>query len=462
MKMDYESLLSEIEKQARYGEIRVMRVRRNMVILKNGVISGIETTDETGFAVRVLDRNFSFFSTSNLEPSNLKKTVERAIRMAKTLDKREVKLSQEEEVKDRWGVDEVNKIEDFPLEEKVSHMMDVDRSLESSGVPIRMQFLRDKITEIEYLNTDGSRISGRIPSIFYYYFIGVIEDGNFEQGSQEFGRSGGYEALKEWNLLEVTVEEAKKLKKIAKSKKLPEGKMDLIVGPEVSGIVAHESCGHPMESDRIMGREAAQAGESFVKPNMIGERIGTDLVNVVDDPTIDHSFGYYKYDFEGVRARKRYLYKEGRINEFLMNREFAGALGLKSNAAARSSEWDKEPIVRMSTTYIEPGDFNLEELVEDVKYGIFMNSFTEWNIDDIRFNEKYVGREAYLIENGEIKDPVKRPVLEITTTGFYGSVDGVSKDLRFFAGTCGKGDPMQGVDVWMGGPYVRLRNVYMR
>lgn len=460
--MDFENILKDIEKHARYGEIRVMSVKRNMVILKNGVISGIETTEEKGFAVRVLDKNFSFYSTSNMDEQNIKKSVERALRTARSLDRREVNLSDEEVIKDSWGVDEILKIDDFPLEEKLSQMMDVDKALDSASVPVRMQFLRDKITEIEYMNTEGTRIVGRIPSIFYYYFIGVIEDGNFEQGSQEFGWSGGYEVFKQWNLLETTLGEAEKLKKIARSKKLPEGRMDLIVGPEVSGIVAHESCGHPMESDRIMGREAAQAGESFVKPWMLGERIGTENVNVVDDPTIEHSFGYYKYDFEGVRARKRYLYKNGKINEFLMNREFAGALGLKSNGAARSSDWDKEPIVRMSTTYIEPGEYHLDEMLEDVKYGILMNSFTEWNIDDIRFNEKYVGREAYLIENGEIKDPVKRPVLEITTTGFYGAVDAVSKDLKFFAGTCGKGDPMQGVDVWMGGPYVRLRNVFMR
>ena len=460
--MDLETLLKEIERNAKYGEIRLMSVKRNMVIVKNGVISGIETSEEKGFAVRVLDKNFSFYSTSNLDGANLKKVVERAIRSSKSFEKSEVKLSEEKIEKDDWKVDETIKLDDFPLEEKISHLMDIDKALVSTGVPIRMQFLRYKLTEIEYMNTEGTRLKGESPSVFYYYFIGVIEDGNFEQGSQEFGKSGGYEALKEWNLIENTVEEAKKLKKIALSKKAPEGKMDIIVGPEVSGIVAHESCGHPTEADRILGREAAQAGESFIKPNMINERIGSDVVNVVDDPTIDHSFGYYKYDFEGVRARKRYLYKNGRINEFLMNREFAGQLGLKSNGAARSSEWDKEPIVRMSTTYIEPGNHTFEELLEGVKYGILMNSFTEWNIDDVRFNEKYVGREAYIIENGEIKEPVKRPVLEITTTGFYSAVDALSKDLKFFAGTCGKGDPMQGVDVWMGGPYIRLRNVYMR
>ncbi len=76
----------------------------------------------------------------------------------------------------------------------------------------------------------------------------------------------------------------------------------------------------------------------------------------------------------------------------------------------------------MSTTYIEPGEHSVEELIEDIKYGVYMNSFTEWNIDDTRFNEKYIGREAYLIENGEIKETIKRPVLEITTTGFYGAI----------------------------------------
>ncbi len=185
--MEMERLLDEIEKNAKFGEIRLMSVKRNLVIVKNGVISGIETSEETGFAVRVLDRNFSFFSTSNIEWSNLKKLVERAIKSAKSLEKREIKLSQEDTVKDDWGVEENLKIEDFPLEEKISYLMDIDKALVSSGVPIRMQFLRDKITEIEYMNTEGTRLKGRIPSVFHYYFVGVIENGNFEQARSSAG-----------------------------------------------------------------------------------------------------------------------------------------------------------------------------------------------------------------------------------------------------------------------------------
>ena len=249
---------------------------------------------------------------------------------------------------------------------------------------------------------------------------------------------------------------------INEGKTLKDGKMDLIVGPEVTGIASHESCGHPSEADRILGREGYLAGESFINPDMVGYRIGSEVVNVVDDPTVPNSFGYYKYDDEGVPARRRYLYKNGLINEFLHNRETAAILGTKSNGAARASSWDREPIVRMSTTFVEPGDYEVEELFEDVKYGIYMKSFTEWNIDDVRFNQKYTGREAYLIENGEIKGPIRRPIIELTTKTFWSSVDAIAKDLEFVGATCGKSDPEQGVDVWTGGPHMRLRDVYMR
>ncbi|MGC8609661.1 MAG: TldD/PmbA family protein, partial [Thermoplasmata archaeon] len=185
-------------------------------------------------------------------------------------------------------------------------------------------------------------------------------------------------------------------------------------------------------------------------------------VSVIDDPTIDGSFGYYRYDDEGIPARKRYLYRKGYTDEFLLNRESAAIIGKEPNGAGRSSDWDMEPLARMSTTYIEPGDYSYEELFESVKRGVYIKSFTEWNIDDIRFNEKYVGSDAYLIENGDITGRVRKPVIETNTVKFYSSIDAVGKDLVFSAGICGKGDPEQGVSVWMGGPHIRLRNVYLK
>jgi TldD protein len=241
--------------------------------------------------------------------------------------------------------------------------------------------------------------------------------------------------------------------------------MDLVCGPEVAGIAAHESCGHPMEADRILGREMSQAGRSFVfkgGPYWIGTKIGSNAVTIVDDPTIERSYGYYMYDDEGVKARRRFLYKEGVINEFLHNRESAAKLGTRSNGSSRSINYDREAIVRMANTFVLPGKLSEEELIEDIKHGVYMKSFTEWNIDDKRFNQRYVGREAYLIEKGELTYPLSRPIIETTTEKFWTAVDAVSKEVKFDAATCGKGDPSQGVPVYTGGPCIRLRGVFVK
>jgi len=263
--------------------------------------------------------------------------------------------------------------------------------------------------------------------------------------------------------LNRVLEEARSMQtSLVQGKKSPEGKMDLVVGPQVAGIASHESCGHPTEADRVLGREASQAGKSFITPESIGTRVGSDLVNVVDDPTLEHAIAYYMYDDEGVRARRRYLYKEGKVHEFLHNRETASALRTRSNAASRAVNYNVEAIVRMANTFVEPKDHSLEELLEDVRFGVYMKSFMEWNIDDKRYNAKYAGRESYLVEDGEIKHPVRNTVIELTTPTFWSAVDAVGKDLEFEAGFCGKSDPGQALDASMGGPSMRLRNVYLR
>lgn len=263
-----------------------------------------------------------------------------------------------------------------------------------------------------------------------------------------------------WDLPKLFWDEAHELSKILlEAKEAPKGEMDLVLGPEVVGIVSHESSGHPGEADRILGREAAQAGETYLKADSLGLRVGSHLVNVVDDPTIKGSFGYYVYDEEGVKARKRVLIKEGAINEYLQNRETAYVFGVESNGASRAVAYNREPIVRMANTFLEPGEYDEEELFEGIKEGVYIKNFMEWNIDDRRFNQRYVGLEAYRIEKGELTDVVKNPILEVTTVGLWSAIEAVGKDVGFQAAYCGKGDPMQAIPVWTGGPHTRLRKV---
>jgi TldD protein len=212
-----------------------------------------------------------------------------------------------------------------------------------------------------------------------------------------------------------------------------------------------------MEADRILGREASQAGESYVKPEYINNyRVGGEHATVIDDPTIPGSYGFYLYDDEGVKARPRFLYKNGLIHEPLHNRHTARLFNTRSNGASRSMNNSSEPIIRMSNTYITPGELKFEELIEDIDLGVYVKSYMEWNIDDIRWNQRYVGLESYLIRNGELADPVRNPVLEFTTGWFYSNILAVDKNLEFHPGTCGKGEPSQGVPVWFGGPNVKL------
>src|SRR2546427_95399 len=324
------------------------------------------------------------------------------------------------------------------------------------------QFSDNRIVKY-FANSEGSKIQSYSPRLRVFYFLTVVQDGQVEQTYRNYGWSGGWEGIGEWDLRKRVIDEARSMQRtLAEGKKSPEGKMDLVAGPQVAGIASHESCGHPTEADRVLGREASQAGKSFIPPDGLGMRVGSDVVNVVDDPTVEHSIAYYRTDDEGVKARRRYLYKEGRVTEFLQNRETAAAMHTRSNGAARAVNYNVEAIVRMANTFVEPKDHTVEELLEDVKFGVYMKSFMEWNIDDKRYNAKYAGREAYLVENGEVKHPVRNTIIELTTPAFWSAVDAVGKDLDFEAGFCGKSDPGQALDASLGGPTVRLRDVYLR
>lgn len=458
------------DKVADYIEVRAHNAKNEQLVIKNGTLDSFSLTENSGFCVRILaEGGLGFASSNRWTKDEGRKVVDAAYRFAKNSKRKEsISFTEEKGAEAEWSVEEKKKIEDIPPEDKIEELMEVDESLAASKIKIPGRIIGCTIglTNKYFVNSQGSVISSLVPKIAAFTFMTVVENGKPEQASKQFGRSGGWEAFDEWKMVDRLLHEATTLQTlIKKGKAVKPRKMDLVCGTEVTGIAAHESCGHPMEADRILGREMSQAGRSFIFPGSLfwlGSKIGSNLVTVVDDPTIKNSYGYYEYDDEGIRARKRYLYKEGVINEFLHNRETAAKLGMRSNGSSRANRYDREAIVRMANTFVEPGSFTEEEVFEDVKYGIYMKSFTEWNIDDRRFNQRYVGREAFLIEDGELKHPIARPVIETTTETWWSSVDAISKNLEFDAATCGKGDPMQGMPVYTGGPILRLRGVYVR
>jgi len=455
------------QKGATYAEARFERQEQENFILKNGVLDALYVGEDRGVGVRVLVKgSLGFAATNELTKASVRGIVDDAVRIARaSRRKTPIAFAREEALTTDWSVPEEKKLADVPVEEKIAEIQEVDRQVMALGYKVPARFFQlgaNRITK-SFANSEGSRIRSYSPRLRFFYFLTVAEGPEVEQTYRNYGWSGGWEGIRAWDLTNKVLEEARSMhRSLVEGKKSPEGKMDLVVGPQVSGIAAHESCGHPMEADRVLGREASQAGKSFIGPDGLGMRVGSEVVNVVDDPTVEHAIAYYLTDDEGVRARRRYLYKEGRVNEFLQNRETAAVFNTRSNGAARAVNYNLEAIVRMANTFVEPGDHSLEELLEDVKFGVYMKSFMEWNIDDKRYNAKYAGREAYLIEDGEVKHPVRNTVVELTTPAFWSAVDAVGKDLDFEAGFCGKSDPGQALDASLGGPHMRLRNVYLR
>jgi len=463
-----------------YAEIRLESNNSDIVSFFNGKMHlgnlPIELTTDAfsrkiGINIRLLvNGGMSMATTNNLTKAAIRNAVDHAYKTAKRSSKQRkipIKMSEEKSYEAKWQSKyDVNPL-DVSLEEKIEFIENFIKIFTEKKHPVDFIHIFILITEQRdtyFINSESTIISGHVPRVaFIPVIIGIQPGGKNEQSMSTFATTAGWNELISWNLIEKVRKKIEVLGNIiTKAIKPPEGEIDIILGAEVAGIISHENCGHPHESDRILGREGAQAGESYLREHEIGYKVGNECVNIYEDPTVPGSFGFYLYDDEGVKARRRELLKNGLFNEMLLNRETASVFNTQSNAAARAVAYDREPIIRMANTYFAPGDYSFEEMVEDIKLGIYMKSFTEWNIDDKRLQSKYVGQEAYLIENGEITDIlVLKPGLEISSPGLFGSIDaqGKKESMKWQGAFCGKSEPGQGCPVWIGGPNVRLRNV---
>ena len=453
---------------ATYAEARLQRTWERQFVLKNGESQPSFFGEGYGIGIRVISKGaLGFAATNSLTKSSVAGLARKAVRLAKASSpyvKKPVMLDDSKPVRRSWAPPETRKVENADATWLRGVLLDIEGRIADAraGVklPGRLMYLGAELEERYYVNTDGARVEGRVPRVGFFGSLTAVEGSATAQRFIQQGETGGLEVVKRIKLVDKVEEEAKAMGRVLRSaEKPPTDKLDVVLSPELSGIAAHESVGHPQEADRILGREGAQAGESYLKEESLGRMIGSPEANVSDDPTLLHSNGYVPVDDEGIVAKKRFLIKDGVINEFLQNRTTAHEFGLRSNGAARSVSFDREPIIRMSNTFVEPGDYSTDEILKEVRRGVFFKTFTEWNIDDKRLNQRYVALEAYLIEQGELKSLVRSPVLEITTPKLWGSVKARSKHMEFESATCGKGDPQQGAPVWTGGPETLLTGI---
>ncbi len=451
---------------AEYLDVRVVEHFDMRISVNNGRPVSIERGHDIGLGVRVFNKGVQAIASLN-NPSksladdlviSLINRVKRLLSL-KGIDKFSLHDVPSEEVE--YEVGEEKPFMDY-YEEVLEVLKDVDKSIRDSEKIelVNRSFMVFYTLERKlFLSSDQVSINSSIPRIIFFGSI-VGKNGGFATKNILLGSAEGAEFINYDFLVEEVSKRVLAMEKVlTEAKAVPTDKYDIIVGPEITGIIAHEAVGHPFEFDRVMGMEGAQAGESYLSKDSIGRRIGSSEVTVVDNPQYKVSYGYYKYDDDGIEAGNRILIKDGVVNSFLTNRFSASRFGLESNGSSRASTYKDEPIVRMGITYFQEGHMSLEELIEEVGRGILIRDFTEWNIDDRRINQRYTGFEAYLISNGRLGPPVKYPVIESTTMEILSNIVGRSNKVELFPGFCGKGDPMQVMPVSMGGPYLLIKDI---
>ncbi|MHB8946293.1 MAG: TldD/PmbA family protein, partial [Bacillota bacterium] len=246
-------------------------------------------------------------------------------------------------------------------------------------------------------------------------------------------------------------------------KQCPSGTTDLILEGSQLGLQIHESCGHPIELDRVFGTEASYAGTSFLTPEKLGNfRYGSDKVNIVADATIPGGLGSFKYDDEGVPGQRTVIMDHGLFKNYLTSRESAADLGQVSNGTMRADGWNRLPIIRMTNINLEPGDWTLDELIKDTKDGIYMATNKSWSIDDKRLNFQFGTEVAWEIKDGALGAMLKNPTYTGITPQFWGSLDAVGGKQEWHLWglpNCGKGEPPQTAHVGHGAAPSRFRNV---
>jgi len=282
-------------------------------------------------------------------------------------------------------------------------------------------------------------------------------------GGRGLCRQGGLEVLDQIGFYEAAPRLAGEALALLAAPNCPTGTMDLLLAPDQMILQIHESIGHPLELDRILGDERNYAGTSFVTLDMFGTyRYGSDLLNITYDPTLQGEFASFGFDDDGVPAAKEHIIRNGILERPLGSIVSQQRAGLAGVANARASSWNRPPIDRMANLNLEPGTATLGEMIAAVERGIYMQSNNSWSIDDSRNKFQFGCEWGQLIENGKLTTLVKKPNYRGISATFWRSLKMVGAvATRNILGTpnCGKGEPNQAVRVGHASPACLFANV---
>ena len=418
-----------------YVELRYHKRQTFNISVKDGKIDTLNSGAIEGACARVLiNGSWGFASSTTLEKEKIDKMLKDAVSLAKSSKpkkKRIAKLASLKPHVDRYETLMKKDPGKAGKEELVSLVIDVDKAVRDFSKTIVSDTVTFNIVDdnLAFISSEGSEIHQRIVRCFGSVTVVAREKGNIASAYESIGEQSGLEVLEKTPLMNVGLTVAERASKLVSAKVAPAGYHQVILENRIVGLLAHEAVGHCAEADLVFGG-------SFLA-NKIGEKVASEKVTLVDDGVFPNGFGTMKYDDEGVPTQKTVIIEKGVCKSFLHSRETAQHFGVNPTGNARAWNFEFDPIIRMRNTYIEAGDYTLEELAEDIKEGFFLKGGLSGQAD---FNGEFMfgTQEAIRIKNGEFAEPMRGVTISGNAFEVLKNVDAIGKDFIMRVGLCGK------------------------
>ena len=458
---------------AGYADARWVSEESESITVRNQEMEGVDRSRSDGIGVRVLVNGFwGFASTSRTEEAQVTAAADLAVRIAKAasrLPRDPVKLAEVEPVVDHWETPFQEDPFTVDLEEKIALLMEASRRMQTvrglSFAESSLDFYRRRTA---FASSEGAAIEQTILNSGGGIEATAIGDSEMQRRSFPNSFRGhlsaaGYEHVRTLGLPEESERVATEALELLSAPDCPSETTTLVLDSQQMVLQVHESVGHPVELDRVLGMEEAYAGTSFLTPEARGTlRYGSPLVSITADASLGGGLGSFGYDDEGVPAQRVPIVVDGVFQEFISSRETAAILGQRSNGTMRADGWGNLPLIRMTNISLEPREGSLGDIIGDTKDGLFMSTNTSWSIDDKRVNFQFGCEIAWRIKDGRLTQMYRNPNYTGITTKFWGSCDAVGgrEDWVVWGPpNCGKGQPGQVARVGHGTSPARVRDV---
>ncbi len=461
---DLHSSLSQIKQEADWVSLRQVSEKTSFRMVRDEKPERNSTSVDEGVMVELLvDGHFGHAATSDLSPPGLKKAVIRARDLARSAASKKIfafSESQRPPSKSEFVSPRLQSFDQTSLKEITDRLVEATRALNvSPKIVSRSAMAMITETDFKLVSSSGANVHQNF-SIVSSSFESTAQEGSETQIRTDGGGlarcfQAGFEVFDRERIRQACEQIGREAVELLSAENCPQEKLDLLLAPDQMTLQVHESIGHPLEYDRILGDERNYAGWSFVQPADFGRlQYGSSLMNITFDPTVEGEMASYRVDEVGNPATREFLIKNGVLQRGLGSLESQARLKISGVANSRASSWNRAPIDRMANINIEAGASSFEQMVAQIERGVLMRANKSWSIDDYRNKFQFGCEYAQLIENGKITKTLKNPNYRGTTVNFWNSLKMVGNKIEVFGSPfCGKGEPNQVIRVGHATPY---------